>query len=72
MTRRNKGELTDGQVITAARSAGLSTHLPVGELREQLDITECRWCSAEFVEGWSDKFCTDRCEVDYINEYHRD
>lgn len=54
-----------------ARRKNIDSDQSYEELREELDIKKCRFCDKEFVIGWSDKFCSDGCEVEYINEYHR-
>jgi hypothetical protein len=35
------------------------------------DTNKCRWCGDEFLVGWTETFCTDQCDVEYINEYYR-
>lgn len=79
MTPRNGGELTFGQLRDAARDVPSVSpeDFDPGDyagLREAMGehITECRWCGSEFINGWSEEFCTDQCEVDHINEFHRD
>lgn len=79
MTRRHDGVLQYGDLIDAARDIPdiEPTDYPpeqFEDLREALSdhISVCRWCDAEFVNGWSDKFCTDQCEVDYRREYYDD
>jgi len=38
------------------------------EMRELVDIYECKHCEDEFLTGWNEKYCSDTCEVEYINE----
>jgi len=40
------------------------------ELRDEIDIKVCGYCRNDFLYGWTEKFCSDTCEVHYINEYY--
>lgn len=71
MTHRHGGKLSHGEIRDAASREGLDPDRPIETIREELHISTCKWCGAEFVNGWSEGFCTDQCEVDYIKEYHR-
>lgn len=66
MKRMHKGELQE-----AARLNGINPDRSYNELREALDIKTCDFCGSEFVTGWTDRFCSDACEVQYINEHFR-
>lgn len=39
------------------------------EMREIIDIHECKQCGDEFLRGWDEKYCSDACEAAYINEH---
>lgn len=45
-----------------------TTDLTYEELREQLNIKTCKYCSDEFVTGWTENFCTESCEVEYLHK----
>lgn len=62
-------ELTYGELQDEARLQRIDAQQPFDELRKALDIKECKWCSGEYVRPYSEGFCSDLCEVEYINEY---
>jgi len=70
------GKVSYDRLQSAAREQGVDPGQPYPDLREQVEVSECEWCDGEFVFGWTsdigeDRFCSDTCEVEYINEYHR-
>lgn len=38
------------------------------ELRELVEIQECKQCGTEYLRGYSEKFCSDGCEVQYLHD----
>lgn len=66
-------KVTQGELQEAARDEGIDPDQPYDELRQAVDeaigIKSCGKCGDEFVYGWSDRFCTDGCEVEYIHAY---
>lgn len=69
-------KITHGELLEAARDVPTvdpDEHDTPADLRAAMsdEITQCRWCGDEFVHGWTGRFCSDTCEVAYINEYHR-
>lgn len=65
-------KVTQGELQEHAKQEGVDPDQSYEELREVIEIHECKWCDDEYLRGWSDEFCSDTCEVEYINEYHRD
>lgn len=62
-------KVTHGELQSAAKSRGVDPTLTYEELRERIEINTCDWCGDEFIHGWTDRFCTDGCQVQYINEF---
>lgn len=61
MTKLTKGELQD-----IAEEKGLDPDKSYEELREVLDIKECKQCGDEYIYGWHiDGFCSESCEIRY-------
>lgn len=65
------GKLTKGDLRQRAREEGLDADQSYEALREAITIHECKWCGDEYLDDLWDGFCTDACQVHYINEYHR-
>lgn len=64
MSKVQKGTLQE-----AARSEpGVDPDQSYQELRDAIDIKECKRCGSEFVSGWRGKYCTEKCEVMYLDE----
>lgn len=38
------------------------------EMRELIEINECKQCGKEYLSGYSEDYCSDTCEVLYLNE----
>lgn len=64
-------KVTHGELQEAAKDQNIDPEQDYETLREEIEIHTCKWCRDEFLTGWSDGFCTDGCEVDYINEFYR-
>lgn len=54
-----------------AETVGVDPEQSYENLRERIEILTCKWCGDEHLGGYSEKFCTDACEVNHINEYYR-
>lgn len=64
-------QVTKGELQRAARNRGIDPDQSYESLREAVEIKTCKHCRDEYAVGWSDQFCTDGCEAEYINEHFR-
>lgn len=48
---------------------GIESNQEYSELREQIEIYTCKECLDEYLQGWSENFCTDGCEAEYIQKW---
>lgn len=67
-----KRKVSMGDLIDYAEQNGI-THdsKSYEELREVVPINECKECSDEFLRGYNESYCSDTCEVEYINRNFR-
>lgn len=63
-------KLTKGELQEYARQNYLDPDQSYEELREEIDILTCKMCGDEYLYDLWDGFCTDGCQVRYINEYY--
>ncbi len=64
-------QVTYGELKDAARSQGVDPEQSYEGLREEIEIYTCKWCNDEYLHDLHDEFCSDGCQVHYINEHHR-
>lgn len=66
-------KVTMGELMAFADAEGIEYDEDVSysEMRELVEIRECRQCGTEYLRGYSEKYCSDGCEVAYINENFR-
>lgn len=64
-------ELLMGDLLKEAKDKGISgaEEMEYSELREELDIKECKHCGKEYLNGCFDPHCSDACECEYISEH---
>lgn len=66
-------KLTKGELLDVARQdygVAADDDLSYEELRALVDIFQCKQCGDEHVGRYEEDFCSDGCEVAYINEHH--
>lgn len=66
-------KVTMGELQEFADAEGIEYDADVSysEMRELVEIFTCKQCGDEYVRGYSEKYCSDTCEVEYINENFR-
>lgn len=63
-------QVTLGELQDEAKRQGIDPDQSYEELRDEIDVNTCQWCQDEYITGWSEKFCTDGCEVEYHHEFY--
>lgn len=61
-------KLTKGELMTAAANQGVDPDQSYENLRNAVSFGVCKQCGTEHLQKYSDKYCSDTCEVQYINE----
>lgn len=59
------GELLD---FADARGIEYEEGVSYSEMRDLVDIRVCKQCGSEYLQGYSEKYCSDGCEAAYIDE----
>jgi len=62
--------ITKGDLQEKARWNGIDPDQSYDELREAVEIHECKNCGDEYLHDLWEGFCTDGCQVEYMNKYY--
>jgi len=61
-------KIQKGELQRLAKGSGVDPKQTYRELRNQIEINECKQCGGEFVNSVWGEFCSDSCQVQYRND----
>lgn len=61
-------KLTKGELIAVAPDHNVDPDQSYEKLRKEIPFGTCKECGTEHLQNYSDKYCSDTCEVQYINK----